>query len=104
MVYARRDAYEKAAAPFLPPETSEALKALEAAVAADAARHVRDARARKKSSGVQALAKQFKLNAWYRGNGAGVSASRRAAGQQAPLFVPLNFPDAPNVGTIRKRR
>ena len=59
---------KRAAARSCPPETSEALKALEAAVAGTQP-VIFETRSEEEILRGQALAKQFKLNAWYRGSG-----------------------------------
>ena len=90
-------AYETGGRAFLPPETSEALKSLEAAVAGTQP-VIFETRSEEEILRGQALAKQFKLNAWYRGNGEEYRIIDVLRGSKAPLFVPINFPDAPNVG------
>jgi imidazolonepropionase-like amidohydrolase len=90
-------AYETSGRAFLPPETSEALKALEAA-AAGTQPVVFETRSEEEILRAQTLAKQFKLNAWYRGNGEEYRIIDVLKNSKAPLFIPLNFPDAPNVG------
>ena len=89
--------YETSGRAFLPPETSEALKALEAAVAGTQP-VIFETRSEEEILRGQALARQFKLNAWYRGNGQEYRIVDVLRGTKAPLFIPLNFPDAPNVG------
>ncbi len=89
--------YETSGRAFLPPETSEALKALEGAVAG-AQPVIFETRSEEEILRGQALAKQFKLNAWYRGNGEEYRIVDVLKASKAPLFIPLNFPDAPNVG------
>lgn len=90
-------AYETSGRAFLPPETSEALKALEAAVAGTQP-VIFETRSEEEILRGQALARQFKLNAWFRGNGEEYRILDVLKGSKAPLFIPLNFPDAPNVG------
>ena len=89
--------YQTSGRAFLPPETSEALKALEAAVAGTQP-VIFETRSEEEILRGQALARQFKLNAWYRGNGQEYRIVDVLRGTKAPLFIPLNFPDAPNVG------
>lgn len=90
-------AYETSGRAFLPPETSEALKALEAA-AGGTQPVIFETRNEEEILRGQALATQFKLNAWYRGNGEEYRIIDVLKNSKAPLFIPLNFPDAPNVG------
>ena len=90
-------AYETSGRAFLPPETSEALKALEAA-AAGAQPVVFETRSEEEILRAQTIARQFKLNAWYRGNGQEYRIVDVLRNNKSPLFIPLNFPDAPNVG------
>lgn len=89
-------AYEASGRAFLPPETSEALKALEAA-AAGTQPVIFETRSEEEILRAQALAKQFNLNAWYRGNGEEYRLLDVLRNLNAPLFIPLNFPDAPDV-------
>jgi hypothetical protein len=89
--------YETSGRAFLPPETSEALKSLEAVVAGTQP-VIFETRSEEEILRGQALAKQFKLNAWYRGNGQEYRIIDVLKSSKAPLFIPLNFPDAPNVG------
>ena len=89
--------YETSGRAFLPPETSEALKSLEAAVAGTQP-VIFEARSEEEILRGQALAKQYKLNAWYRGSGEEYRIVDVLKASKAPLFIPLNFPDAPNVG------
>lgn len=90
-------AYESSGRAFLPPETSEALKALEAA-AAGTQPVIFETRSEEELLRGQALAKQFTLNAWYRGSGEEYRLIDVLRGRTEPLFIPLNFPDAPSVG------
>jgi imidazolonepropionase-like amidohydrolase len=89
-------AYETSGRAFLPPETSEGLKALEDVVAGTQP-VIFETRSEEEILRGQALAKQFKLNAWYRGNGEEYRIVDVLRQNKAPLFIPLNFPDAPNV-------
>jgi imidazolonepropionase-like amidohydrolase len=90
-------AYEESGRSFLPPETSEALKALDAA-AAGTQPVLFETRSEEEILRAQKLATQFKLNAWYRGNGQEYRIIDVLKNSKSPLFIPLNFPDAPNVG------
>ncbi len=91
-------AYEASGRSVLPPERSEALGALASVVQAKQAvlfqteseeEYLRAAR----------LAADYKLTPWYRGNGNEYKLIDVLKGKNAPLIVPLNFPDAPDVSS-----
>lgn len=90
------DAYEAGGRSFLPPETSGALEALE-----DAAEGrqpvIFEAGSEEEYLRARTLADQFGLTAWYRGSGQEYRILDVVSGSDAPLFVPLDFPDAPDV-------
>jgi len=90
-------AYETSGRAFLPPETSEALKALESATAGTQP-VIFETHSEEEMLRGQALASQFKLNAWYRGSGQEYRIIDVLKDHKEPLFIPLNFPDAPSVG------
>ena len=52
---------------------------------------------------VQSSRSEYKLTPWFRGNGQEYRLIDVLRGRTQPLIVPLNFPDAPDVGD-RKRR
>jgi imidazolonepropionase-like amidohydrolase len=93
-----RAAYEASGRSVLPPETSEALAALQAAVQGrqpilfqtdSEEEYLRAAR----------IAAEFKLTPWYRGSGMEYRLVDVLKGRTHPLIVPVNFPDAPNVAS-----
>lgn len=89
-------AYESSGRAFLPPETSAALEALEGAVAGQQP-VIFETRSEEEYLRGQALANEFGLTAWYRGNGQEYRILDVLRGNPAPLFVPLDFPDSPDV-------
>lgn len=89
-------AYENSGRSFLPPETSAALEALGGAVAGQQP-VIFETRSEEEYLRGQALANQFGLTAWYRGNGQEYRILDVLSANDAPLFVPLSFPDAPDV-------
>ena len=90
------DAYEAGGRAFLPPETSEALAALEDAlqgrqpVVFETGSEEDYLRAHK-------LAMEIGLTPWFRGNGQEYRIIDVLRGRTEPLIVPLDFPDAPDV-------
>ena len=89
-------AYEAAGRTVLPPETSEALEALEDAV--EARQPVLfETGSEEEYLRAQALAEEFGLDAWYRGSGQEYRIVDVLRESDAPLLVPLDFPDAPEV-------
>jgi imidazolonepropionase-like amidohydrolase len=89
-------AYEAAGRTVLPPETSEALEALEDAV--EARQPVLfETGSEEEYLRAQALAEEFGLDAWYRGSGQEYRIVDVLRQSEAPLLVPLDFPDAPEV-------
>lgn len=91
------DAYEAGGRSFLPPETSGALEALERAVQGQQPVIFETGSEEEYLRG-QALAEEFGLSAWYRGSGQEYRILDVLGQNDAPLFVPLDFPDAPDVG------
>ena len=93
-----RAAYEASGRSVLPPETSEALAALQAVVQGkqpvlfETGSEEEYLRAAK-------LAAEYKLVPWYRGNGTEYRLVDVLKGRTEPLIVPVNFPDAPNVSS-----
>lgn len=91
-------AYERSGRSILPPETSEALAALGNAVqgrqpvlflTSSEEEYLR----------AQAIATEFKLTPWFRGSGEEYRLVDVLKGRTNPLIIPLNFPDAPEIGS-----
>ena len=96
--YARAwDAYESSGRAFLPPETSEALAALQ-----DAAQGRQpvlfEANSEEDYLRAHKLATEYGLNPWFRGSGLEYRLIDVMRGRSEPLIIPLDFPDAPEVG------
>ena len=91
------DAYESSGRAFLPPETSEALAALEDVVQGSQP-VVFETGGEEEYLRAQTLASEFGLQAWYRGNGNEYRIIDVLRNRSEPLIVPLDFPDAPDVG------
>ena len=91
------DAYESSGRAFLPPETSEALAALEDAADGDQP-VIFETGSEEEYLRAHGLAAEFGLEAWYRGNGLEYRLLDVLRGRSDPLIVPLDFPDAPDVG------
>ncbi len=91
------EAYEASGRAFLPPETSAALEALEAAVQGQQPVIFETTEEEEYLRG-QVLAEEYGLEAWYRGSGQEYRIIDVLRETDAPLFLPLAFPDAPNVG------
>ena len=91
------DAYESSGRAFLPPETSEALAALEEATHGDQP-VIFETGSEEEYLRAHRLASEFGLEAWYRGNGLEYRLLDVLRGRGDPLIVPLDFPDAPDVG------
>ncbi|HSM05711.1 MAG TPA: amidohydrolase family protein [Longimicrobiales bacterium] len=90
------DAYEAAGRTFLPPETSEALAALEDVVQGEQPVIFETESEEDYLRGYK-LAQDFGLTAWYRGSGQEYRLLDVLSGRTDPLIVPLDFPDAPDV-------
>ena len=91
------DAYEASGRAFLPPETSEALAALEDAVHGNQP-VVFETNSEEDYLRAHRLADEFGLTPWFRGNGLEYRLIDVLRGRTDPLIVPLDFPDAPDVG------
>ncbi|MDE2795940.1 MAG: amidohydrolase family protein [Gemmatimonadota bacterium] len=91
------DAYESSGRAFLPPETSEALAALEDVVQGSQP-VVFETGGEEEYLRAHTLASEFGLEAWYRGNGNEYRIIDLLRNRSEPLIVPLDFPDAPDVG------
>jgi len=90
------DAYESSGRAFLPPETSEALGALEDAVQGNQA-VLFETGSEEEYLRARKIAEQFGVDAWYRGSGQEYRIIDVLRGRTEPLIVPLDFPDAPDV-------
>ena len=90
-------AYESSGRAFLPPETSEALAALEDVVQGNQP-VVFETGSEEDYLRAHSLASEFGLTPWFRGNGLEYRLIDVLRGRSDPLVVPLDFPDAPDVG------
>ena len=90
-------AYESSGRAFLPPETSEALAALEDVVQGNQP-VVFETGSEEDYLRAHSLASEFGLTPWFRGNGLEYRLIDVLRGRGDPLVVPLDFPDAPDVG------
>ncbi len=90
------DAYESSGRALLPPETSEALAALEDAVQGGQPVFF-ETRSEEEYLRALDIAAEFGVDAWYRGNGQEYRILDVLSGRAEPLVVPLAFPDAPDV-------
>ncbi len=91
------EAYESSGRAFLPPETSEALAALEDVVQGNQP-VVFETGSEEDYLRAHSLASEFGLTPWFRGNGLEYRLIDVLRGRSDPLVVPLDFPDAPDVG------
>ena len=89
-------AYERSGRSILPPETSEALAALGAAVQGRQP-VLFQAGSEEEYLRAHAIATEFKLTPWFRGSGDEYRLVDLLKGRTQPLIIPLNFPDAPEV-------
>ena len=90
------DAYESSGRAFLPPETSEALGALETVVQGGQP-VVFETTSEEEYLRAFDIANEFGVRAWYRGSGQEYRLIDVLEGRGDPLIVPLDFPDAPDV-------
>ncbi len=90
------DAYESSGRSFLPPETSEALGALESVVQGGQP-VVFETSSEEEYLRAHAIASEFGVQAWYRGSGQEYRLIDVLRDRRDPLIVPLDFPDAPDV-------
>jgi len=90
------DAYESNGRSSLPPETSEALGALESVVQGGQP-VVFETSSEEEYLRAHAIASEFGVQAWYRGSGQEYRLIDVLSGRSDPLIVPLDFPDAPDV-------
>lgn len=93
-----RDAYEKSGRSILPPETSEALDALNPVVRGQQP-VLFQTESEEEYLRAFKLANDYKLVPWFRGSGQEYRLIDQLKGRTHPLIVPLNFPDAPDVST-----
>jgi len=89
-------AYEAGGRAFLPPETSEALAALEDAVQGDQP-IVFETGSEEEYLRAHKLATEYGVDAWFRGSGEEYRILDVLRGRTNPLIIPLSFPDAPDV-------
>ncbi len=90
------DAYESSGRAFLPPETSDALAALEDAAHGDQP-VLFETGSEEEYLRAHRLAAEFGLTPWFRGSGQEYRLLDVLRGRGDPLVVPLDFPDAPDV-------
>ena len=90
------DTYESSGRSFLPPETSEALGALESVVQGGQP-IVFETSSEEEYLRAHAIASEFGVQAWYRGSGQEYRLIDVLRDRRDPLIVPLDFPDAPDV-------
>ena len=91
------NAYESSGRAFLPPETSEALAAL-GDVVQGSQPAIFETGGEEEYLRAHSLASDFGIQAWYRGSGQEYRIVDVLQGRTDPLIVPLDFPDAPDVG------
>ncbi len=89
-------AYESSGRAFLPPETSEALEALEDVVQGRQA-VVFETQSEEEYLRAYRMAADYGIDPWFRGSGQEYRIVDVLRGRSDPLIVPLNFPDAPDV-------
>ena len=90
------DTYESSGRAFLPPETSQALAALEAVVQGDQP-VLFETTSEEEYLRAYKLAVDYGVDPWFRGSGQEYRIIDVLRGRTDPLIVPLNFPDAPEV-------
>jgi len=89
-------AYEESGRTLRPPETSEALRSLE--LAAQGVQPILfEAGAEEEYLRTQALAEEFPIQPWIRGNGEEYKILDIVRASDIPLIVPIDFPDAPDL-------
>ena len=91
-------AYERSGRSILPPETSEALAALNGAVQGRQPVLFQTS-SEEEYLRAYAIATEFKLTPWFRGSGEEYRLVDVLKGRTQPLIIPLNFPDAPDVAS-----
>jgi len=90
-------AYEASGRAFLPPETSEALAALEDAVQGNQP-IIFETGSEEEYLRAHKLAAEYGIDPWFRGSGQEYRIIDVLEGRTDPLIIPLSFPDAPEVG------
>jgi imidazolonepropionase-like amidohydrolase len=90
------EAYETGGRTFLPPETSEALAALEDVVQGTQP-VIFETRSEEEYLRGYAIADEFGVTPWFRGSGQEYRIIDVLRTRTDPLIVPLDFPDAPDV-------
>ena len=90
------DAYESSGRAFLPPETSEALAALEDVVQGNQP-VLFETSSEEEYLRAHKLAADFGVDPWFRRSGQEYRVLDVLRGRTDPLIVPLDFPDAPDV-------
>lgn len=88
--------WEESGRAFLPPETSEALAALEPAIARSQP-VIFETSSEEEYLRAHTIAGDFNLLPWFRGSGQEYRIIDVLQGRTDPLIVPLDFPDAPDV-------
>lgn len=91
-------AYESSGRAILPPETSEALAALGDVVQGRQS-VLFQTESEEEYLRAHKLAAEYKLKPWFRGSGQEYRLVDVLKGRTDPLIVPVNFPDAPDVGS-----
>jgi len=94
-------AYESSGRSILPPERSEALGALANAVRGQQPVVFQTA-SEEEYLRAYKIASEYKLKPWFRGSGMEYRLVDVLKGRSAPLILPLNFPDAPDVSSPEK--
>ena len=89
-------AYEDSGRAFLPPETSQALAALEDAVQGNQP-IIFETTSEEEYLRAHKLAAEYGVDAWFRGSGEEYRIIDVLEGRTEPLIIPLSFPDAPDV-------
>ena len=89
-------AYEDGGRTFLPPETSEALAALEAAARGGQPLFF-EATREEEYLRTQAIAREFPIDPWIRGSGEEYRIVDVIRQSDIPLVIPVAFPDAPDI-------
>jgi imidazolonepropionase-like amidohydrolase len=90
------DAYEASGRSFLPPETSQALAALEDVVQGSQP-VLFETGSEEEYLRAHRIASDFGVDPWFRGSGEEYRIIDVLQGRTEPLIVPLDFPDAPDV-------
>ena len=89
-------AYESSGRAFLPPETSQALAALENVVQGNQP-VLFETTSEEEYLRAYKLAADFGVDSWFRGSGQEYRIIDVLRGRTEPLIIPLDFPDAPDV-------